>query len=374
MIKIISFDIGNTIYKIAKRHKLSQISIMLERDLEDVKDIYKKTFQVKNVTFKQNAKDFLRALNISTEEKNINSLEEILINNSNNLEYVSTSTEKILKDLKEKNYKIILLSNTHRKDNKAKLLKLIDKSYYSFEIGCLKTDKKTYKMIEKDLNVKKQEFLHIGDNYQTDYLYPIKNGWNAVLVNNKDHDCIVLEDLEELIKILNGIDKNSVELKDYTYLYKIIYQMEKDRLSFILDASMEVYHVGSTSVEGLCAKPIIDIAIVVNNLNDILPYVKTMEKQGYYFRDDNGVKGEYLFHRGDGDKRYCYVHVIEKDSTRYNNFMNFKKYLEEHKETITEYNNLKKELEKKYKTDRKKYTEGKNDFIQRILKEYKDNK
>ena len=140
-----------------------------------------------------------------------------------------------------------------------------------------------------------------------------------------------------------------------------------------MDETIKIHHIGSTSIEGLCSKPIIDIAVVVNKLNDILPYVKELEKQGYHFRDDNGVKGEYLFYRGESDRRYCYIHVIEKDSTRFNNFMNFKKYLEKHKEYIKEYNELKKDLEKKYKTERKKYTSGKNEFIQKVLKEYESN-
>ena len=165
----------------------------------------------------------------------------------------------------------------------------------------------------------------------------------------------------------------TVNLDEYNINWKEMYVDEEKRLKDLLkDNIIEVMHVGSTSIEGLCAKPVIDIMITVRKLEDVEKFKHLFSSElGYDFRDDGGVKGEYLVRKGSEDARTHFIHIIEENSERYDNFVYFKKYLETHPDKKEEYKILKEELSKKYADDRKSYTASKNDFIQNIISLYK---
>ena len=70
------------------------------------------------------------------------------------------------------------------------------------------------------------------------------------------------------------------------------YVRERDYITEILkDNCISIYHIGSTSVPGLSAKPIIDIVIGVQKLNDIQPYVEVLQERGFVFRGED-VSGQ----------------------------------------------------------------------------------
>jgi len=165
----------------------------------------------------------------------------------------------------------------------------------------------------------------------------------------------------------------TVVLEEYNPNWKEMYKEEEKRLKELLkDNIVEIMHVGSTSIEGLPAKPVIDIMVTVSNLKDVENFKYLFSSElGYDLRDDGGVKGEYLVRKGSEDARTHFIHIIEENSERYENFIYFKNYLESHPEKIIEYKNLKEELSKKYSDDRKSYTASKNDFIQNIINLYK---
>lgn len=165
----------------------------------------------------------------------------------------------------------------------------------------------------------------------------------------------------------------SVVLEEYNTDWKKMYKEEEKKLKELLtDNIIEIMHVGSTSIEGLCAKPVIDIMVTVKKLQDVEKFKHLFTNDlGYDFRDDGGEKGEYLVRKGSEDVRTHFIHIIEENSERYENFVYFKKYLELHPEKITEYKELKEELCEKYSDDRKSYTASKNDFIQNIIMSYK---
>ena len=166
----------------------------------------------------------------------------------------------------------------------------------------------------------------------------------------------------------------TVVLEDYNPLWKEMYNEEERKLKDLLKGNIiEIMHVGSTSIEGLSAKPVIDIMITVKELNDVESFKHLFTRElGYDFREDCGVMGEYLVRKGSEDARTHFIHIIEENSERYENFVYFKKYLESHPEKIIEYQNLKEELCKKYSDDRKSYTASKNEFIQNIINLYKN--
>lgn len=88
----------------------------------------------------------------------------------------------LIKKLKENGYKVILFSNSCsllNNDVIKEIYDLVDGAFYSYDIGYTKDDKESYQYVEKKLNVKQAEILHIGDTL-SDYLKPIENSWNVL--------------------------------------------------------------------------------------------------------------------------------------------------------------------------------------------------
>lgn len=169
-----------------------------------------------------------------------------------------------------------------------------------------------------------------------------------------------------------SLKKDTVVLESYNPEWKEMYKEEETRLKELLGNNIiKVMHVGSTSIEGLSAKPVIDIMVTVNKLSDVENFKNLFKlEDGYDFRDDKGEKGEYLVRKGTEEARTHFIHIIEDKSVRYYNFTKFKTYLLNHPERVKEYEDLKKELSVKFSDDRKSYTASKNEFIQNILRLY----
>lgn len=170
-----------------------------------------------------------------------------------------------------------------------------------------------------------------------------------------------------------ALKRGIVELEDYNYSWKDDYLKEEKLLKELLgNRIIEIHHIGSTSIEGLKAKPIIDILIVIDSLNNISEIEEILSKYDYHNRGQQGVPDRYFFAKGPEEARTHYIHFVEPKSNTYYNQVYFKKYLIEHPEYIKKYCDLKQQLALKYADDRPKYTQGKNEFITDIIKKAKD--
>lgn len=173
-----------------------------------------------------------------------------------------------------------------------------------------------------------------------------------------------------------GLKRTDVVLSEPTNEWKEEFEKQKKVLEGIFKEDLiDIQHVGSTAIPGLKAKPIVDIAVAVNKLEDVLKYVDALNEVGYEFRGNAGVEGRYFFAKGDAENRTHYLHTEPINSSNWETHIFFRDYLIEHPELIKEYENLKVELALKYPEERSKYTAGKNDFITGVLekarREYK---
>ena len=166
-----------------------------------------------------------------------------------------------------------------------------------------------------------------------------------------------------------ALKRGIVELVDYDKNWKEEYKKEEKLLRNVLeDRIKEIYHIGSTSIKGLKAKPIIDILIVINSLKEIPEIEKLLKPYDYENRGQQGIEDRYFFAKGPDDAKSHYLHIVEPNSNTYYNQVYFKKYLLEHPEYIKAYCDLKQELANKYADEGPKYTKGKNDFITNVVK------
>jgi GrpB-like predicted nucleotidyltransferase (UPF0157 family) len=164
-----------------------------------------------------------------------------------------------------------------------------------------------------------------------------------------------------------GLKVGIVKLEEYNPKWKDMYLEEKENLKDMFgDIALAIEHIGSTSIEGLSAKPIIDIAVGVKSLSDFDKVKEKFMKEPYSVKEDSTV-GEILVRKGNEDNRTHFIHVMEIDSDRYIESILYRDYLRKHDWALKEYEDLKKDLSIKYQNDRKMYTASKNDFIKKII-------
>ena len=130
---------------------------------------------------------------------------------------------------------------------------------------------------------------------------------------------------------------------------------------------VNIYHIGSTAIPLVKAKPVIDIMVEVKDINKVDSYNKQMEELGYEALGEYGITKRRFFQKG-GDNRTHHVHIFEKGSPQIKRHIDFKDYLIPHPEIAGEYSRLKEKLAKKYRYDIDKYQEGKDNFIKKIDK------
>ncbi len=166
-----------------------------------------------------------------------------------------------------------------------------------------------------------------------------------------------------------GLQRKKVKLSNYNLGWKKLYQKEEKLIRSVIEKYiLDIQHVGSTSIPKVKAKPIIDIAIGVKSLKVGEKCIKLLERLGYEYKCDAGIKGRHFFTKGSENNRTHYLHIEKLNGKLWENHILFRDYLIKHKEAVKEYSGLKEELVKKYKDNRDIYTIKKNSFIQKILK------
>ena len=165
-----------------------------------------------------------------------------------------------------------------------------------------------------------------------------------------------------------ALKRGIVELQTYNSNWKQEYKKEKELLENVLGRRIiEIHHIGSTSIEGLMAKPIIDILVVIKSLSEIPEIESILQNYDYHNRGNQGVSDRVFFAKGPEESRSHYIHFTELNSNTYYNQIYFKKYLLEHPIYKKKYCDLKQKLAVMYANERKKYTEGKSEFIKEII-------
>ncbi|WP_163856898.1 GrpB family protein [Paenibacillus elgii] len=144
---------------------------------------------------------------------------------------------------------------------------------------------------------------------------------------------------------------------------------EREIKEILQDELVNSFHIGSTSVPGLKAKPIIDILLVVHEINKLDNYSTQFEKLGYEVMGEFGICGRRYFRKG-GSNRTHHIHAFQYDNVQeIERHLSFRDYLCHHPEISKDYGELKSELAKKYPNDIERYGDGKDDFVKNVEKQ-----
>ena len=129
-----------------------------------------------------------------------------------------------------------------------------------------------------------------------------------------------------------------------------------------------VEHVGSTSVEGLAAKPIIDILVGVKDWHEATVTIAPLERVGWEFRGERGIlRRHYFVKRTATRRRTHHLHMLEVGTDRYTEMLAFRDYLRAHPDAAAQYAALKRALASRPLPQRGDYTDAKAPFIQDVL-------
>ena len=129
---------------------------------------------------------------------------------------------------------------------------------------------------------------------------------------------------------------------------------------------ISIEHVGSTSVEGLAAKPVIDIDVVVK-LSDLKKAIAALETIGYTHEGNLGIEGREAFaYEGKEHLQTHHLYVCPEDSAELKRHLAFRDYLRSHPDDKEKYGNIKLEAATLYPDDIDKYIEHKSPVIEEI--------
>ena len=132
------------------------------------------------------------------------------------------------------------------------------------------------------------------------------------------------------------------------------------------ELAISIEHVGSTSVEGLAAKPIIDIDIVVKS-DDIKRAIDGLKSIGYVHEGNLGIEGREAFtYDGKEHLQMHHLYVCPEDSPELKRHLAFRDYLRRHKDARVKYGNAKLEAANLYPNDIDRYIEYKSPIIEEI--------
>jgi len=167
--------------------------------------------------------------------------------------------------------------------------------------------------------------------------------------------------------------QNTLIVLPYDSNWKIEFERIHDYLmEQIGELVIEIKHVGSTSVPGLCAKPIIDIVAVMESYDMFPAIVSRLEKVGFRHKGDGGIKEREVFKRLIVDDFMDYhFYVCPKDSEESRRQTIFRNALLNNKDIADEYGKLKMRLIEEVNGDRVLYTDSKTDFILRVIQSHR---
>ncbi|MBR5659132.1 MAG: GrpB family protein [Lachnospiraceae bacterium] len=147
-------------------------------------------------------------------------------------------------------------------------------------------------------------------------------------------------------------------------------QIEQELKEVLGDLALRIEHVGSTSVKGLSAKPIIDIDIVIPDYSRFDAVVAALGKIGYIHEGDLGIPGREAFkYSGKEHLRRHHLYVCTETSKELKRHLAFRDYLRSHPEAVREYIRVKEEGAALYPEDIDKYIEYKSPCIEKIYRE-----
>jgi GrpB-like predicted nucleotidyltransferase (UPF0157 family) len=164
-----------------------------------------------------------------------------------------------------------------------------------------------------------------------------------------------------------GLEPGAVRVAEYDARWPALFAAERRRLRDRCGRlALRLEHVGGTSIPGMCAKPILDIAAGRPPGTSVPDCVAVLQDAGYEHRGERGVPGREFFCRG--QPRAYHLHLVEEGGPRWREFLEFRDYLRAHAEAARRFAELKRGLAARFSRDREAYLQAKSSQVEAILR------
>jgi GrpB-like predicted nucleotidyltransferase (UPF0157 family) len=159
----------------------------------------------------------------------------------------------------------------------------------------------------------------------------------------------------------------NIRIVPYDPAWPAAFEAEAAVLSAIFGAGLvAIHHIGSTSVPGLPAKPVIDMMPLVRDIASIEGYLPALLAAGYESWGEYGIPGRRFFTRGGDEQRTHNVHVFQWDGDHVQRHLDVRDYLRAHPAEAQAYAALKAALAERFPQDINGYMDGKDAFVKAL--------
>ena len=167
-----------------------------------------------------------------------------------------------------------------------------------------------------------------------------------------------------------GLEKGEVVVVPHDSRWRTLFTRTSEELHAALGSSiLAVHHVGSTSVPGLCAKPILDLLVSIPDFARGVELVPGLAALGYEFRPAEDTPDRHFFRQRRGTVRSQHLSLAEPTSRHHRVTLAFRDALRADSRLAQAYADLKLELARRFPHDRPAYIEGKSKFVGDVLAE-----
>lgn len=164
-------------------------------------------------------------------------------------------------------------------------------------------------------------------------------------------------------------NEDSIIVVDYNANWVNQYEQEKQQILLALGNTVTIQHIGSTSVLGLAAKPVIDMLLGLKHIPPLPMQVSSVETISYRYYGELGIPGKHYFRKG--MPRTHQIHAVLTDGKFWQRHILFRDFLRNHPQAAQRYEILKRKLAQEFAGDRTSYTNSKTLLIEQLLIEAK---
>ena len=165
--------------------------------------------------------------------------------------------------------------------------------------------------------------------------------------------------------------RKKVIVLPYDPAWKDAFEAIKGEIEAALgDLILGVEHVGSTSVEGLSAKPCIDVDVVIQDYSVFAEVVRRLEAIGYSHEGDLGIRDREAFRYSDKPHLLNHhLYVCPRDSRELHRHLTFRDFLRSHPEAAKQYGQVKERAAQLFPEDMDQYIAYKSPCIARLYEQ-----
>jgi len=165
--------------------------------------------------------------------------------------------------------------------------------------------------------------------------------------------------------VIGGVEKRQIVIADYDAGWPTLFRQHADRIAAALgEAALQIEHIGSTSIPGLAAKPIVDIILVVQDSSDEAAYLPALITAGYELRVREPDWHEHRMFRT--PERDVHIHVFSDGSPEIARHIDFRDWLRVHDDDRYLYEQTKRRLASEDWPSMNAYADAKTGVIQQI--------